>query len=289
MKTIKKFEDFSFEDQLDQDLDDTGERSFISAVEDVCAELDNEHSSYSTMAESSRRGRGNVGNLNNPNHDFNDLLDGLKKLGWSVEKIKVILTKTAIQQLCDKNAVVDLLLYHFTNGKFPLSGMDQRDLDDNVGYGDCVIKYSYGYHKSQYGLLYLKQNFKTLDHYYKYLAQNMIPYLMSEELACGEISQAVSDGICHNENFKPNLFKSCYTFDSTSRDMVIDLQKWYHVIDKHDWFKYDTSYGSFLNTVRSDKALKKISSIIGIQNDHLVIEFDPVDFNRVENLKINNA
>lgn len=280
MKNIKMFEEFSFEDQLDTDLKDN---TLVSAIDRACEKLDVEYLSYSTASEVTRRGRMNRGSGNNPKEDLSELLKELSSEGWTVEKIKLALkNKKVFDAISDRNAVVDLFLYHFSDGKFPLSGMSAKELDENVGWGDSILKYCYGYHKSQYGLLFLYQNFKTPEKTYEYLATQIIPYLLSDELACSEVSKTVIDGVIHEEDFKPSIFKSCYTLNTQTRNMIIDLKKLYKILDSRDWFKYSTSYDSFVYSVRNDDSLKNLK--IGIQDDKLALEFDPIDFNKIEKL-----
>ena len=156
---LKKFEEFSFEDQLDQDLKDN---DLVKQVEQAVKNVDSRSFSHLAAATSRRR---------NPNEDLNALLAELEKEGWSVEKIKIALKneKTKSRLEAD-NGLTDLFLFHFTNGEWDLSGGDQNSQESGWGLGDLIVKYSYGYHKTLYGLLYLQQNFKNETELYHYLA-----------------------------------------------------------------------------------------------------------------------
>jgi hypothetical protein len=86
----------------------------------------------------------------------------LYDLGWKGTLLKELFEVYGTD-ICDaldttSRGAFDVFLWKFTKGFFPLSGYDMEDLNGPDGHSEVMIKYAYGWSKTKYGKLILKQN-----------------------------------------------------------------------------------------------------------------------------------
>lgn len=93
----------------------------------------------------------------------------------------------------DSRGTGDYFLYKYSNGEFPLAGYGLLDGDDE----DIMIKYSYGWQRHKYGLLFLKQSGYDVS---KFLD------LVAESFFDGEISGFILNKL----KFRPSKKFSTY-------------------------------------------------------------------------------
>lgn len=78
--------------------------------------------------------------------------------GWTDENLSLLFSnykEEIINELCDRSrGGFDVFLYNWTSGDFSLGGVPMGDSD----YEEILIRYSYGWSKTKYGRLYLKQS-----------------------------------------------------------------------------------------------------------------------------------
>jgi len=121
-----------------------------------------------------------------PMRDADVIESDLYDEGWTDENLKKLFTQFRDDLMNDLNSEsrggFDVFLYNWTNGEFPLSGEDVMSGD----YDELLVKYSYGWNKTKYGRLLLKQN-NLLDNFQQYVAtaykeitlRNYISYLIT--------------------------------------------------------------------------------------------------------------
>lgn len=98
-----------------------------------------------------------------PIRDADTIESDLYDEGWNEENLSELFSKfknDLMNELNEKSiGGFDVFLYNWTNGDFPLGGSElAEDASENL------IRYSYGWNKTKYGQLILKQN-KMLDNF----------------------------------------------------------------------------------------------------------------------------
>jgi len=100
------------------------------------------------------------------NHDPMDdayIIEGeLYDLGWKGTLLKELFEVYGTD-ICDdldttSRGAFDVFLWKFTKGFFPLSGYDLDDMNGSEGETELMTRYAYGWSKTKYGKLILKQN-----------------------------------------------------------------------------------------------------------------------------------
>jgi len=121
-----------------------------------------------------------------PMRDADIVESDLYDEGWTDDNLKKLFTQFREDLMNDLNSEsrggFDVFLYNWTNGEFPLSGEGVMSGD----YDELLVKYSYGWNKTKYGRLLLKQN-NLLDNFQQYVAtaykeitlSNYISYLIT--------------------------------------------------------------------------------------------------------------
>jgi hypothetical protein len=119
--------------------------------------------SYSRIAQTNK----------NPDTDFALIDKFMTKYGWPIEKVRKLahsiplFTYEVESSRASDTGAIDYYLYKITNHEFPLSGltwtndvfMNSLEPDEN----EYLIKYAYGWHKTSYGKLIIKQNLNSIE------------------------------------------------------------------------------------------------------------------------------
>jgi len=137
--------------------------------------------------------------------------------GWTDDNLKKLFTQfrdELMEELNDKSiGGFDVFLYNWTNGEFFLGGAPLVDDSD-----DILIKYCYGWNKTKYGQLILKQN-NMLDNFLelstiaikKEIVETAIEYLMSP----GNIANHYI-----NQESRKQVIKKCNKFIKVENNQI---------------------------------------------------------------------
>ena len=127
----------------------------------------------------------------NPEEDFQEMQSLLNRAGYTLEVLKKLFDSDIsmligqnfysfirVNNLDDKNGYIDLYLYKLNeilglSTTVYLGGSGWSDALNEFPNDEYIVKYSYGYHKTLYGQLFLKQlgisNEKFIENAYEYL------------------------------------------------------------------------------------------------------------------------
>lgn len=145
---------------------------FVLDFTDLIIELEssNEDSNmvgwYTTLAQQANR---------NPSDDLWIFESDLMDKGWTNKELEELFSRQSekiMKYLEDKSrGVGDYFLYMYTNKKFPLSGADFNEEPE-----EFMIKYSYGWQRHKYGILFLEQNGFTTEMFLNRVAESFYEY-----------------------------------------------------------------------------------------------------------------
>ena len=127
----------------------------------------------------------------NPEDDFKEMQSLLNRAGYTLEVLKKLFDSDIsmligqnfysfirVNNLDDKNGYIDFYLYKLNevldlSTNVSLGGAGWSDALNEFPNDEYIVKYSYGYHKTLYGQLFLKQlgisNEKFIENAYEYL------------------------------------------------------------------------------------------------------------------------
>jgi hypothetical protein len=129
-----------------------------------------------------------------PDKDFNDMQNLLDRSGFTFEIIKKLFDYRIVSLLSagftyfiskynldSKNGYIDIYLYYINQEmnlgtEVLLSGMRLSGMPNE----EFLIKYAYGYHKTPYGLLFLKQNNVSIPQFTEMAIDAIKPYLQEQ-------------------------------------------------------------------------------------------------------------
>jgi len=153
-----------------------------------------------------------------PMRDADVVESDLYDEGWTDENLKKLFTQFREDLMNDLNSEsrggFDVFLYNWTNGEFPLGGSEL----DSTYHEELLIKYSYGWNKTKYGRLLLKQN-NLLDNFTELVANSY-----KEETLTNHINYLMSPGNVAN-NYIPNdkrknIFKKINQFIKVDKNVI---------------------------------------------------------------------
>jgi hypothetical protein len=153
-----------------------------------------------------------------PMRDADVVESDLYDEGWTDENLKKLFTQFREDLMNDLNSEsrggFDVFLYNWTNGEFPLGGIEL----DSRNHEELLIKYSYGWNKTKYGRLLLKQN-NLLDNFTELVANSY-----KEETLTNHINYLMSPGNLAN-NYIPNdkrknIFKKINQFIKVDKNVI---------------------------------------------------------------------
>jgi hypothetical protein len=186
----------------------------------------------------------------NPEEDFEEMQRIIDKTGFTLDVIKKLFNKKVCQLTSEYfsyfihqnrldiiNGYIDVYLY-MINEKLEISKMTgvehQIDLggqgfDKSMDSQEWIIKYAYGYHKTPYGQLFIKQLGLTPDQFVEYTFMNIKEYF--------------DDQMRSNFAYELTKIKKPYDFDKGD-------------IDDFDWSKFiqvdDDGFIVYYNEMEND-------------------------------------
>jgi len=186
----------------------------------------------------------------NPEEDFNDMQRIIDKTGFTLEVIKKLFSKKVCQltseyypyfihqnRLDTINGYIDVYLYMLddklkiseTSGVQHSVDLGGQGFDKNMDAQEWIIKYAYGYHKTPYGKLFIKNIGLTPDQFVEYTFMNM--------------KEAFVEQMTTNFSYELTRIKKPYDFDKGD-------------IDNFDWSKYiqidDDGFIIYYNEMEND-------------------------------------
>jgi hypothetical protein len=139
-----------------------------------------------------------------PDKDFSDMQNLIDRSGFTIEILKNLfdyrissLISESFSYFISKydldtiNGYVDIYLYYISNelnldADVKLSGMSLNEMPEE----EYLIKYAYGYHKTPYGLLFLKQNNTSIEKFSEIAISSIKPYIQEQfDYLSNEISK----------------------------------------------------------------------------------------------------
>lgn len=129
-----------------------------------------------------------------PDKDFKEMQSLMDRYGFEIETIKKLFDQRIVSLISEDfgyfiskynldsiNGYVDIYLYYINqelnlSSEVILSGVKLRDMPDE----EFLIKYAYGYHKTPYGLLFLKQNDISTEQFSYRAIDAIKPYLKEQ-------------------------------------------------------------------------------------------------------------
>ena len=192
----------------------------------------------------------------NPEEDFEEMQKIIDKTGFTLDIIKKLFSKKVCEltseylpyfihqnRLDTINGYIDVYLY-MINEKLEISKMTglehQIDLggqgfDKSMDADEWIIKYAYGYHKTPYGQLFIKQLGLTPDQFVEYTFMNIKEYF-AEQM---------------RTNFAYELTRIKKTLENTLK-AIINMDD----IDEFDWSKFiqvdDDGFIIYYNEMEND-------------------------------------
>ena len=185
-----------------------------------------------------------------PEEDFNDMQKIIDKTGFTLDVIKKLFSKKVCEstgeyypyfihrnRLDTINGYIDVYLY-MLDEKLEISEMTGvshtvdlggQGFDKDMDASEWIIKYAYGYHKTPYGKLFIKQLGLTPDQFVEYTFMNM--------------KEAFVEQMTTNFSYELSRIKKPYDFDKGD-------------IDNFDWSKYiqidDDGFIIYYNEMEND-------------------------------------
>jgi hypothetical protein len=170
MKIIKNAREFKI-DGLLESVDRNAMYDFKEAVEEVVLN-DGFGSSYSILAQNASK---------DPETDYKKFVSSLSKLGWSESRIKQLFDQQGDEICADYEnggydawlcGVMDYFMYKMCGDKITLMGYNTVELDDDGS--EYVIKFSYGYNRTPYGMLAMKQHCGSVDEFLDHTGEKFV-------------------------------------------------------------------------------------------------------------------
>jgi hypothetical protein len=251
---LKKFEDFLLElkesvnlanldefvdiSYYDKNLINEEEKNFLYKFNSVIKELDIS-SSFKKMCQ-------NTGSGVSFSESDKDILEALKSNGLTFDEVEK--HKNLIFDNIDKydsiNGIVDILLYKLN----PEYKLGQTDTDWENEPEEIIIKYSYGYHLTDWGRIFLKQNYGGVDEFLTSIKDEILLIFLETSLSIEEKKAAI-DEIREEFNFTDVEEDRVRVYFSAFFDVVSPLIDWRsynlvkfnpYLMDKGEDYRYDS-------------------------------------------------
>jgi hypothetical protein len=244
---IKKYKNFLKESKLEEyELDE--------------ALLEVTYGNYSSMCKSKE----------SPDDGFNEILKELEDYNWSFDRIRKEFNNDDIvslyNRMSDKNGQVDLFFYKI----FEKFGLD-KDMVELGGAGwsdihvtddEAFIRYSYGYHNTEYGMLAINQLEGGLEEFLKHAIKYLKQWIY-EEIPLHILNIYVENDV----NFdKVTGFQK--SWDSTR---ILNIKD-FSVVEEDRMIIYVNDIANFLNNLPvkySESSKKKLSEYFQINSKHI--------------------
>lgn len=243
---IKKYKNFLKESKSEYELDE--------------ALLEVTYGNYSSMCKSKE----------SPDDGFNEILKELEEYNWSFDRIRKEFNNNDIvslyNRMSDKNGQVDLFFYKIFE-KFGLD-KDMVELggagwsDIHVNDDEAFIRYSYGYHNTEYGMLAINQLEGGLEEFLKHAIKHLKQWIYEEI---------------------PLHILNIYVENDVNFDKITGFQKSWHstqilnikdfsVAEEDRMVIYVNDIANFLNNLPvkySESSKKKLSEYFQINSKHI--------------------
>lgn len=243
---IKKYKNFLKESKSEYELDE--------------ALLEVTYGNYSSMCKSKE----------SPDDGFNEILKELEEYNWSFDRIRKEFNNNDIvslyNRMSDQNGQVDLFFYKI----FEKFGLD-KDMVELGGYGwsdihvnddEAFIRYSYGYHNTEYGMLAINQLEGGLEEFLKHAIKYLKQWIYEEI---------------------PLHILNIYVENDVNFDKITGFQKSWHstqilnikdfsVAEEDRMVIYVNDIANFLNNLPvkySESSKKKLSEYFQINSKHI--------------------
>jgi len=208
-----------------------------------------------------------------PMRDADIIESDLYDMGWGDENLEKLFTQFRDDLMNDLNSEsrggFDVFLYNWTNGQFPLGGGNF----DNKDYHELLIKYSYGWNKTKYGRLLLKQN-NLLDKFNDYVATAYKEITLSNY-----ISSYMSPGNVSNnwipKDKRKNILKKINQFIKVQDNVItVKYKKIVDTINLVMFISFDNNPEEMYNYLEFVQELKNETNSELKRSDPLDIHID---------------
>lgn len=260
---IKKYKNFIKESKEELDLDK--------------ALLNITYGNYSSMCKRKE----------SPDDRFNEILEELEEYNWSFDRIRKEFDNDAIMSLYSRmdsqNGEVDLFFYKI----FEKFGLDKDIVrlggpgwdDIDVTEDEAFIRYRYGYHNTEYGMMSINQ----IDGGLSTFLEKALEYLKEfiyQELPYVILSIYVSNNkrlslVFYDELIRSNFFK-IDDFIITEEDRMIIFANDICNFLNNSKMSNDIPGGNYLE-IKSDDIYEKLLSFLSDFKDFVDIDFNGVD------------
>ncbi len=216
--------------------------------------------------------------LMDPKRDFELIDTYMTGVGWPLEKVRKLAQNENFYKRIysdtglSTTAPTDYYLYQVTNKKFPLQGYKWPDAayfrDNRWSNGEddeLLIRYGYGWHKSKYGKLIIKQNMGSVLNFLKE-AFNDIP---------GAVIYQLSDHIGLNHN----IMRHSNQQDSSSIDR-------FEYSDELRSCFFPEKFDMYIDNVELLKIFEKTGKLEKKDISYTQQEFDNLVIDTCKNLKL---
>jgi hypothetical protein len=241
---IKKYNQFLKESKDDLDLRDAIEESNYSS------------SNYSSMCKTNA----------DPDEDFNEMQSELDELGWSLKRIRDEYTDDDLislyRQMDSISGSIDIYFYKL----FEKLGLDKNIVvlgghgwsDIYVNDDEAFIRYRYGYHNTEYGMLSINQIDGGLDEFLKQ-AFRYLKIWIYEEMPQTILSIYVKNNV--------NFDKLTGIQMNWNSNQVLDMEK-YSLVEEDRMIIYANEIANHLNSFPT-KDGDKLSNYFEISSDDI--------------------
>lgn len=164
-----------------------------------------------------------------PERDLQLIKNYMRKYGWSEENVAELskmpnFFNRIYRENTTASAPMDYYLYSITNNQFPLQGYKwEIDQNGEERYGDeneLIIRFSYGWHRSKYGKLVIKQNIGSVSKFLMLCLKDISNVIIERLNGIFYLYQ----GFIGNENQNDLMLelKSCFFPDKDYKEIYID-------------------------------------------------------------------
>lgn len=243
---IKKYKNFLKESKSEYELDE--------------ALLEVTYGNYSSMCKSKE----------SPDDGFNEILKELADYNWSFDRIRKEFNNDDIASLYNRmdnqNGQVDLFFYKI----FEKFGLD-KDMVELGGYGwsdihvtddEAFIRYSYGYHNTEYGMLAINQLEGGLEEFLKHAIKYLKQWIY-EEISLHILNIYVENDV--------NFDKITGFQKSWHSTQILNIKD-FSVVEEDRMVIYVNDIANFLNNLPvkpSESSKRELSEYFQINSKHI--------------------
>jgi hypothetical protein len=227
------------------------------SFEEILSEIGNENGmNYSILCKTN----------NSPEKDFENFQNHLNETGWTIKKIRNKYSDVELisiyRSLDNINGLVDIYFYKLFE-KFGIN----KDIVELGGSGwndiwvtedEASIRYSYGYHNTEYGMLFINQINGGLDAFLKQ-AFSYIKTFIIEEFSLNILNIYVSKGV--------NFDKITGLQKNWHYNSILDIND-YSLIESDRMVIYANEIANYLNNISTTDG-KKLSDYLELRSNDI--------------------